>query len=102
MNKSGTIIGPKGTETIISMSELVKIGYDIQWNKGDIGSKAVVSKKGKTLPIHIKDATPTMPQEGCLELIEEIETIRKQKDEEGYTKGCPKGFQLDKERKTCL
>ena len=29
MNPYGTIIGPEGTETIVSMHELVKAGYEV-------------------------------------------------------------------------
>ena len=49
MNKRGTIIGPEGTETIISMSEAVKAGYNVQWTEG----KLEVSKEGMKLPVHI-------------------------------------------------
>ena len=30
VNKKGTIIGPEGTETIISTHEVVRAGYDVQ------------------------------------------------------------------------
>ena len=29
MNRQGTIIGPEGTESIVSARELVKAGYDV-------------------------------------------------------------------------
>jgi hypothetical protein len=31
MTRSGTIVGPKGTETIVSMNELAKIGWKVVW-----------------------------------------------------------------------
>ena len=73
MNKRGTIIGPEGTETIISVSEVVRAGYNVQWTEG----KLEVSKEGMILPSHInKGGVPVLPNEVCLELIEEIERIK--------------------------
>ena len=69
INQSGTVIGPKGTESIISMNEVIKIGYEVKSTKDEV----IVSKGGKILPIHVKDGAPIMTQEACLELIEEIE-----------------------------
>ena len=74
MNKQGTIIGPEGTETIVSMSEAVKAGYKVEWKKEDlIGSKAAF-----ILSVKIRNGTPVLPNEICLlELIEEIERAKK-------------------------
>ena len=36
INPEGTIIGPEGTETIVSMNELVKVGYQVPWKKGQL------------------------------------------------------------------
>ena len=55
MNREGTIIGPKGTETIVSMCEVVHAGYVVDWTKGQL----VVSKKDVILPVEIRRGTPT-------------------------------------------
>ena len=68
MTRHGTIVGPKGTETIVSMNELAKIGWKIVW----IGDKVDITK-GKTKLPAIKGNTPVLPLKMCLELIEEIE-----------------------------
>ena len=36
MNRRGPIIGPEGTESIVSARELVKAGYDVDWKKGQL------------------------------------------------------------------
>jgi hypothetical protein len=36
MTKHGTIIGPKGTETIISMSELTNAGNKVEWKESEV------------------------------------------------------------------
>ena len=73
MNKSGTIIGPDGTEMMISMSEAVMAGYNVQWT----GGKLEVSKEGMILPTYLnKDGAPVLPNEVCLELIDDIERIK--------------------------
>ena len=46
-NKQGTIVGPEGTETIISMSEVVKASYKVEWKKEEL----IVSKREITLPV---------------------------------------------------
>ena len=73
MNKQGTIIGPEGTESIVSVHELVKAGYDVDWKKGQL----VVSKKDMILPVEIRSGTPVLPNEVCLALIEEIEKTKR-------------------------
>jgi hypothetical protein len=39
INKEGTILGPKGTETIVSMSALVEVGFEVSWKSGNIEIK---------------------------------------------------------------
>ena len=31
INREGTILGPKGTETIVSMNALVEVGFEVNW-----------------------------------------------------------------------
>ena len=69
MTRQGTIVGPKGTETIVSMNELAKIGWKVVW----IGDKVDITKGRTKLPVTIKGNTPVLPLKMCLELIEEIE-----------------------------
>ena len=66
MNRQETIIGPEGTESIVSVRELVKAGYDVDWKKGQL----VASKKDLTLPVEIRSGTPVLPNQVCLTLIE--------------------------------
>ena len=33
INEHGTVIGPKGTESIVSTHEVTKIGYEIKWEE---------------------------------------------------------------------
>ena len=68
MTNLGTIVGPKGTETIISMSELTKAGYEVEVSKGKI-----------KLPVQIKGDTPVLPIHIPLDLIEEIEKSKMMK-----------------------
>jgi hypothetical protein len=72
MTRQGTIVGPKGTETIVSMNELAKIGWKVIW----IGDKVDITKGRTKLPVTIKGNTPVLPLKMCLELIEEIEKER--------------------------
>ena len=67
MNPERTIIGPEGAETIASMNELVKAGYEVDWKKGNL----VVAKGDIILPVEVRSGTPVLPTEVCLELIEE-------------------------------
>ena len=72
MTRQGTIVGPKGTETIVSMNELVKIGWKVVW----VGDKVDITKGRTKLPATIEGNTPVLPLKMCLELIEEIEKER--------------------------
>ena len=73
MNREGTIIGPKGTETIVSTHEVVRAGYVVDWKKGQL----VVSKKDVVLPVEIRSGTPVLPNDICLDLIEEVKLAKK-------------------------
>ena len=73
MNREGTIIGPKGTETIVSTHEVVRAGYVVDWRKGQL----VVSKRDVVLPVEIRSGTPILPDDICLGLIEEVEMAKK-------------------------
>ena len=68
VNPYGTVVGSEGTETIVSMNELVKAGYELAW-KG----KLVVTKDGEVFPVEVRGGAPALPHEICLELIDEIE-----------------------------
>ena len=39
INKEGTILGPKGTETMVSTNALVKVGFEVSWKSGNIEIK---------------------------------------------------------------
>ena len=66
MNRQGTTIGPEGTESIVSVRELVRAGYDVDWKKGQL----VVSKKDMALPVETQSGTPVLPNQICLALID--------------------------------
>ena len=53
MSPYGAIIGPERTETIVSMYELVKAGYEVTWKKKEM----IVTKDGQRLPIEVKNGT---------------------------------------------
>lgn len=72
INKRGTIACPEETETIVSMSEAVNAGYKVEWE----GEKLTVSKGDVKLLVKIKHGTPILPNEVCLESIEEIERAK--------------------------
>ena len=72
MTRQGTIVGPKGTKTIVSMNDLAKIGWKVVW----VGDKVDITKGRTKLPVIIKGNTPVLPLKMCLELIEEIEKER--------------------------
>ena len=65
---------PKETETIVSVSEVVKAGYKVEWKEKE---DLVVSKGEVVLPTEIRNGTPILPNEICLELIEQIERAKK-------------------------
>ena len=76
MNKEGTILGPKGTETIVSMSALIEeLGYKVEWEEG----ACQVTKGEETLPVEIKSGTPMLPNNLCLKLIKEVEEKKRRK-----------------------
>ena len=72
MTRRGTIVGPRGTETILSMHEVTAAGYKVQWNEESVE----VSKGNRKLPVTLKEGTPILPNEVCLEIIEEIEQAK--------------------------
>ena len=72
VNPDGTIIGPEGTETIVSTNELVKAGYEVAWKKGEL----IVTKDKERLPVEVRSGAPVLPNEICLKLIDEIERSR--------------------------
>ena len=77
MSCFGTIIGPEGTETIVSMHELIEAGYSLVWQTK---TEVVLQKKGGTaLPVEVHNGTPVLPNDMCLELIEEIERTKEAK-----------------------
>ena len=51
MNTYGTIIGPEGTETIVSTHEAVKAGYDVTWKSE---KELIVTKNGMKLPVEVQ------------------------------------------------
>ena len=72
--KKGTILGPKGTETIVSMNLLVEeLGYEVTWTEG----RLKVTKGDEELPVEVMNGTPMLPNEVCLNLIHEIEEKRR-------------------------
>ena len=73
MNRYGTIVGPEGTETIVSMHEAIEAGYSFAWKSKD---ELIMSKDGESLPVEVHNGTPVLPNELCLKLIEEIEMIK--------------------------
>ena len=73
MNRFGTIIGPEGTETIVSMHEAVEAGYETQWKSKE---EPVMTKNRVKLPVEVHNGTPVLPNELRLKLIDEIEARR--------------------------
>ena len=72
INPEGAVIGPKGTETIVSTHKLVKVGYQVSWKKSQL-----FTKKGEAvLQVEIKSG-PVSPNEICLNLIDEIEESKR-------------------------
>ena len=69
MTRHGTIVGPKGTETLVSVNDLAKTGWKVVW----IGDKVEITKGRTKPPVTIKGNTPVLPLKMCLKLIEEIE-----------------------------
>ena len=54
MNPEGTIIGPEGTETIVSVHEAIAAGYSFYWKTKD---EVIMSKNGKVLPVEVHNGT---------------------------------------------
>ena len=76
MNTYGTIIGPEGTETIVSMHEAIAAGYSfVSKSKEEL----IMEKNGKVLPVEVHNGTPVLPNDMCLKLIEEIENMKRAK-----------------------
>ena len=76
MNTYGTIIGPEGTETIVSIHEAVEAGYSFVWKSKE---ELIMEKNGKVLPVEVHNGSPVLPNEMCLKLIEEIEKMKRAK-----------------------
>ena len=75
INRVGTILGPKGTETIVSMNALVEVGFGVNWKSGNIEIK----REDETLEVQMINGLPMLDDEKCLKLIDEIEDFRKTK-----------------------
>ena len=58
MNMYGTIIGPEGTETIVSTHEAIAPGYSLVWKSKE---ELIMSKNGKILPVEVHNGTPALP-----------------------------------------
>ena len=94
INKEGTILGPKGAETIVSMSALVEVGFEVSWKSGNIEIKR---GEDEFLEVQMVSGLPMLEDERCLKLMEEIEAFRKakvkamraekQEDEKGFRIG---------------
>ena len=76
MNPEGTIIGPEGTETIVSVHEAIAVGYKFYWETKD---EVIMSKNGKRLPVEVQNGTPVLPNDMCLKIIDEIEQTKRVK-----------------------
>jgi len=91
MNKEGTILGPKGTEAIVSMNLLVEeLGYEVSWNE----KKLEVSKEGHYLPVVVMNGTPMLPYEDSLKLIHEIEEKKRRRVKSVKTQTDEADFQI--------
>jgi hypothetical protein len=78
ITKQGTILGPKGTESIVSMNLLVEeLGFEISWKEGNLE----VKRGNEVLPVELKGGTPSLPNYLCLKLIKEIEDVKKAKQD---------------------
>jgi len=75
INREGTILGPKGTETIVSMNALVEVGFEVNWKSGSIEKR----REEETLEVQMINGLPMLDDEKCLKLIDEIEDFRKTK-----------------------
>ena len=73
VNRYGTIIGPEGTETIVSTHEAVSAGYSVVWKSKD---ELIMSQNGEKLPVEVHNGTPALPKEVCLKLIDEFEMTK--------------------------
>ena len=76
MNAYGSIVGPEGTETIVSMRKAIEAGYSFVWRSKE---ELIMSKNGKVLPVEVHHRIPVLPNELCLKLIEEIEMKKEAK-----------------------
>ena len=63
MNPEGTIIGPEGTETIVSVHEAIAAGWEFCWKTKDV---AIMTKNGRRLPVEVQNDTPVLPNDMCL------------------------------------
>jgi hypothetical protein len=77
INKAGTILGPKRTETIVSMNELVKIGFEVTWKEGSVE----VQKNGELLQVYLK-TTNAIPAD-----YEHNEVLHRWARDPGYIEG---------------
>jgi len=78
INREGTILGPKGTESIVSMNLLVKeLQYEVQWTEGSLKVSKGEGKDEEVLPVEVVNGTPMLPNKVCLRLIEAMEEKRK-------------------------
>jgi len=69
MNPEGTIIGPEGTETIVSVHEAIAAGWEFCWKTKD---EVIMTKNGKTLPVEVINGTPVLPNDTCLNSLKRL------------------------------
>ena len=60
MNRYGTIIGPEGTETIVSMHEAIEAGYSFAWKSKD---ELIMSKNRERSPVEVHNGIPALPND---------------------------------------
>ena len=58
MNAERTLIGPEGTETIVSMHEAIEAGYSFVWKSNKV---LIMPKNGKVLPLEVHNGKPALP-----------------------------------------
>ena len=73
VNEGGIIVCPEETKTIVSVSEAVNAGYKVGWKDKEL----IVSKRDVKFLVKVKNGTPVLPNEVCLELIKDIERAKK-------------------------
>ena len=59
---------------MVSMNELVKVGYQVSWKKGQL----VIKKDEEVSPVEIKSGTPVTPNEVRLKLMMKLKSQKGQ------------------------